>query len=70
MGAADWKIEGEAFSANARDMITESIREMTTWINEQVEAGATDALVDALRSKGWTVIPPKRFDDSARDLSS
>lgn len=43
----------------AQRQVAEQVLAMTTWINEEVEAGATDALVDALRSKGWKLIPPE-----------
>ena len=57
--AEQWRPDADAFSLDFSEQIAASIREMTTWINEQVEAGATNALIDALRSKGWKVIPPE-----------
>jgi len=51
--------ESTMLQAEARQQIAESVRVMTTWINEQVENGATDALVAALREKGWKVIAPE-----------
>ena len=57
--AEQWSPSGDAFKFDFSEQIAESVRAMATWINEQVEAGATDALVDTLRSKGWKVIPPE-----------
>lgn len=57
--AEQWRPDADAFSLDFSEQIAASVSAMATWINEQVEAGATDALVDALRTKGWTVIPPE-----------
>jgi hypothetical protein len=50
--------DAPAFGAEYADQITEAVRQITRWIDEQVEAGATDHLVSALRTKGYTVTPP------------
>jgi len=39
--------------------IANQVALINQWVNDEIERGATDALVDALRSKGWTVIPPE-----------
>ncbi|QHB37087.1 hypothetical protein QDA00_gp16 [Microbacterium phage Matzah] len=44
--------------AEGETRITEAVQAITKWIDAEVEAGATDHLVDALRRKGWTVTPP------------
>ncbi|QDH93335.1 hypothetical protein QC999_gp15 [Microbacterium phage Cressida] len=55
---APYRVEAPAFSEEYRDQIGAAARAITTWIDEQVEAGATDHLVEALRTKGYAVTPP------------
>ncbi|QDH91675.1 hypothetical protein QDA01_gp14 [Microbacterium phage Cinna] len=55
---APYRVEAPAFSEQYRDTITEAVQAITKWIDAEVEAGATDHLVTALRRKGWTVTPP------------
>jgi hypothetical protein len=55
-----WRPEGApAFSMNFSKELENQLALMTEWINTELERGATDALVDALRKKGWKVIPPE-----------
>jgi hypothetical protein len=55
----EWRPQdAPAFGAEYADQITEHVRVLTRWIDEQVEAGATDHLVAALRTKGWAVMAP------------
>lgn len=50
--------DAPAFGQEYADTIAEAARAITDWIDGEVERGATDALVAALRRKGWTVTPP------------
>ena len=54
-----WRPQGApAFGAEYADQITEQVRIISRWIDGEVERGATDALVAALREKGYAVIEP------------
>lgn len=52
------RTDAPADSEPFRALVAQSVEQMTEWINEQIEAGATDALVGALRDKGYSVIEP------------
>lgn len=56
--------------AYLEETIAKSIAVLVEWMNAEIERGATDALVGALRQKGWTVTPPEMFDAPPPDLSS
>lgn len=56
--------QAPAFAPEYAATIHEHARQITEWINGEVERGATDALVAALRDKGWTVTPPPLVSQS------
>ncbi|QHB37226.1 hypothetical protein QDA03_gp15 [Microbacterium phage Terij] len=54
-----WRPDGApAFGQEYADTIAEAAKAITDWIDGEVERGATDALVTALRRKGYAVIEP------------
>lgn len=57
---AEWRPEGApAFSMNFSKENENQVTLINQWVHAEIERGATEALVDALRSKGWKVIPPE-----------
>lgn len=55
-----WMPKGApAFSMDFSKEIANQVALINQWVNDEIERGATEALVDALRSKGWKVIAPE-----------